>query len=156
MSRVSTSRAASGFPLVVDLQRATHAVGLRLEAELHDLGISQGEAHLLALLAEAGDHTVGELQRGLHHRPSTLTGILDRLEARGWLNRRRNDADRRSLLVTLTRGGRRAAARVEAAMRAIERDATAAAGSRSSAGFRAVTGALAGPGDGGVDVPANT
>jgi len=134
------------LPLVVELQRATHAVGLRLEVELEDLGLSQGEAHVLALLGGGEARTVGDLQRGLHHRPSTLTGILDRLEGRGLVTRELNQQDRRSLLVGLTRSGRRAAAKVEAAMSAIESEARAAAGARDVAGFRAVARALTDPG----------
>jgi MarR family transcriptional regulator, organic hydroperoxide resistance regulator len=129
--------------LVLELQRATHAVGLRLEAELGELDLSQGEAHVLALLAGGAPHTVGELQRGLHHRPSTLSGILDRLEDRGLVVRDLNQADRRSLLVSLTRSGERAAARVMAVLRAIERVATARAGAADVGGFRAVAAALA-------------
>jgi MarR family transcriptional regulator, organic hydroperoxide resistance regulator len=146
MAPKATPRDRHVFPIVLDLQRATHAVGLRIEAELEDIGVSQGEAHVLALLAGGNPLTVGELQRGLHHRPSTLSGILDRLEKRGYLTRRLNQADRRSLLVTLTRSGRRVADRVAGAMQAIEREATAAAGPGSVAGFRAVARALyAGP-----------
>lgn len=147
MARVSAPRRGSGFPLVLDLQRATHAVGLRLEAELADLGLSQGEAYVLALLGAGEARTVGDLQRGLRHRPSTLTGILDRLERRGLLARQLNQEDRRSLLVTLTRSGRQAAARVDSAMRAIEREARAATGAADVAGFRAVARALGEPED---------
>jgi MarR family transcriptional regulator, organic hydroperoxide resistance regulator len=142
MARLPMRRRQPVFPLVLDLQRATHAVGLRLETELHDLGLSQGEAHVLALLGGGEAHTVGELQRGLHHRPSTLTGILDRLERRGLLTRELNQADRRSLLVALTRSGRQAASRVDAAMRAIERDVRAATAAAEVSGFRAVARAL--------------
>ncbi|HVS07898.1 MAG TPA: hypothetical protein VHK65_17255 [Candidatus Dormibacteraeota bacterium] len=46
------------------------------------MGRSQGEAHVLALLADGAAHTVGELQHDLGHRPSTLSGIPDRLESR--------------------------------------------------------------------------
>jgi DNA-binding MarR family transcriptional regulator len=145
MARESTQRDGRGFLLVLDLERATHAVGLRLEAELEDLDISQAEAHVLALLHEAGPHTVGDLQRGLHHRPSTLSGILERLERRGWVTRSLNKADRRSLLVALTRSGQRAATRVVDALRAIEREATASAGATSVAGFTKVARALADP-----------
>lgn len=129
--------------LVVALQRATHAVGLRIETELRDLRVSQGEAHVLALLGHGEAHTVGELQRGLHHRPSTLTGILDRLEKRGWITRNLNDADRRSLLVLLTRQGRRAAERVLAALQRMEDEAVWAAGAGAVRGFRRVARELA-------------
>jgi DNA-binding MarR family transcriptional regulator len=145
MARDSTQRERHGFPLVLDLQRATHAVGLRIEADLEDLGISQAEAHVLALLHEGGQQTVGDLQRGLQHRASTLSGILERLERRGYVTRSLNKADRRSLLVTLTRSGQRAAARVADTLRAIEQGATKAAGATSVAGFTKVARALAEP-----------
>src|ERR1700678_991175 len=68
--------------LVFELRPSTHAAGVRVEALLADAGVSQGEAHVLALLADGTAHTVGDLQRGLAHRPSTLSGILDRLQGR--------------------------------------------------------------------------
>jgi DNA-binding MarR family transcriptional regulator len=131
--------------LVLELQRATHAVGLHVEAALADLGVSQGEAHVLALLAGGAPRTVGELQRGLHHRASTLSGILDRLEGRGLVGRSLNRDDRRSLLVTLTRRGEAAAERVVAELRALERAVAQRVGAEELAGFRAVAAALAQP-----------
>ena len=59
---------------------------MRLEELLTDVGLSQGETHVLALLADGAAHTVGELQHDLHH-PSTLSGIPDRLESRGLIRR---------------------------------------------------------------------
>jgi DNA-binding MarR family transcriptional regulator len=120
------------------LQRATHVAGLRLEALLSELGVSQGEAHVLALLADGAAHTVGDLQRGLAHRPSTLSGILDRLEARKLIRRALNGADRRSFLVSLTRSGRVAAQAVVAALQSVDDQATKGVAARDRAGFLAV------------------
>lgn len=131
--------------LALELQRATHAVGLHLEAALADLGLSQGEAHVLALLAAEQPQPVGELQRGLHHRPSTLSGILDRLEARGLVERGLNPEDRRSLLVGLTRDGEAAARRVVQALRGVERALARRVRATDLDGFRAVAAALSEP-----------
>jgi MarR family transcriptional regulator, organic hydroperoxide resistance regulator len=140
------TRAAPTQPaLVLLLQRATHAVGVQLEARLAAAGVSQGEAHVLALLADGQEHAVGELQRGLNHRPSTLSGILDRLEGRGLVTRTLNDADRRSLLVALTRTGRETARAVVEALRAVEAAAGRRVSARDLAGFRAVVTALGDP-----------
>lgn len=109
------------LPLVTDIQRAVHVLGLHLEVALADLRLSQGEIHVLSLLGHTGTMSVTELQRGVRHRPSTLTGILDRLGGRGLIERRINEADRRSNLIELTPQGREAAARVLAAMAEIER-----------------------------------
>ncbi|MFD0580466.1 MarR family transcriptional regulator [Dactylosporangium darangshiense] len=58
-------------------------------------------------------------------RPTTLTGILDRLEQRGLLAREPHANDRRTVVVRLTPDGARAAARVLDAMRELERHALA-------------------------------
>lgn len=109
-----------------------------LDVLLSATGVSQGEAHVLALLADGGEHTVGELQRGLGHRPSTLSGILDRLEARDLVRRALNGADRRSFLIALTRSGRVAARSVVAALQTVEGEALADVSPRDRVGFLAV------------------
>src|SRR2546430_15307206 len=65
--------------LVPPIHRATHRIGLYL-AGLRDDGLSQGEAHILALLATSAPATIADLHRGLAHKRSTLTSILDRLD----------------------------------------------------------------------------
>jgi MarR family transcriptional regulator, organic hydroperoxide resistance regulator len=107
-----------------------------------DIGVSQGDAHILALLADGTSHTVGELQRGLGHRPSTLSGILDRLEARGLIRRALNEEDRRSFLISLTKAGRDAAGTVLDVLRTVERRVLIDVPARDLAGFYAVTRAL--------------
>src|SRR5947208_15963849 len=69
--------------------RGTPAAGVRLEELLTDVGLSQGETHVLALLADGAVHTVGELQHDLAP-PVQLSGIPDRLESRGLIRRALN------------------------------------------------------------------
>jgi MarR family transcriptional regulator, organic hydroperoxide resistance regulator len=107
--------------LVTAIQRATHVLGVHLESVLGDLKLSQGEIHVLSLLAESGAASVTELQRGVRHRPSTLTGILDRLISKGMAQRQINEADRRFNLIALTPQGRVAADRVRHEMSTLER-----------------------------------
>jgi DNA-binding MarR family transcriptional regulator len=116
-----TKQQPSMLHLVTDIQRATHVLGLRLEADLADLNLSQGEIHVLSLLARAQPMSVSDLQQGVRHRPSTLTGILDRLAGKALVRRLINEADRRSFLIELTGEGRLAAARVARAMSTVER-----------------------------------
>ena len=91
--------------LVPRIHRATHRIGLDL-ASLDDYSLSQGEAHILALLAMSGPTTIAELHRGLAHKRSTLTSILDRLVARGFVTRSVGAADRRTFVVATTTRGR--------------------------------------------------
>jgi len=97
--------------LVPPIHRATHRIGLYL-ADLRDDGLSQGEAHILALLATAGPTTIAELHRGLAHKRSTLTSILDRLAARGFITREVGATDRRTFVIAPTAKGVSIARRV--------------------------------------------
>jgi DNA-binding MarR family transcriptional regulator len=97
--------------LVPPIHRATHRIGLYL-ADLRDDGLSQGEGHILALLATSGSATIAELHRGLAHKRSTLTSILDRLAARGLITRDVGKDDRRTFVVTPTPKGIQVARRV--------------------------------------------
>jgi DNA-binding MarR family transcriptional regulator len=91
--------------LVPRIHRATHRIGLYL-ATLDEYALSQGEAHILALLAMSGPTTIADLHRGLAHKRSTLTSILDRLVARGFVTRHVGTADRRTFVVATTTRGR--------------------------------------------------
>jgi DNA-binding MarR family transcriptional regulator len=105
--------------LVPPIHRATHRIGLYLAA-LRDDRLSQGEAHILALLAAASPATVARLHAGLAHKRSTLTSILDRLEARGLVTRTVGAADRRTFEIALTRRGRVVARAVLRELTALE------------------------------------
>ena len=97
--------------LVPPIHRATHRIGLYL-AGLRDDGLSQGEAHILALLATSAPATIAELHRGLAHKRSTLTSILDRLTDRGFVTRTVGERDRRTFVITPTAKGVQVARRV--------------------------------------------
>jgi DNA-binding MarR family transcriptional regulator len=108
--------------VIPNVHRATHRIGLYI-AECPGLSVSQGEAHILAHLHTQPDSTVAEVHRALHHRRSTLTSILDRLEARKLITRETDPADRRSFRVRLTAKGIRAAAAVHKHLETLERKA---------------------------------
>src|SRR5262245_65497066 len=97
--------------LVPQIHRATHRIGLYL-ADLREFGLSQGESHILAQLAASGPATIADLHRGLAHKRSTLTSILDRLVDRGFVTRTDGEADRSTFIVTLTAKGKWVALRV--------------------------------------------
>ena len=124
------------------VHRTTHRLGLYLDEADPPLGLTQGECHLLAHLAEAGPCSVAELHRAFAHKRSTLTSYLDRLEARGDIARDVRPEDRRSFTVRLTRSGARSAARVHQHLLALEDRALARLTERDLRGFQAVLHAL--------------
>ena len=116
--------------IVAPLERAVHAVGLRI-------GANQAEAHVLARLA-LGPATPAELHHSFGHRRSTLTAVVDRLEAKGLVRRRPNPGDRRSVVVSLTAAGRPAARRARQTVTALEREVAKACSPGDLAGFARV------------------
>jgi DNA-binding MarR family transcriptional regulator len=106
--------------LVPYIHRATHRIGLYL-ADLREFGLSQGEAHILAQLAASSPATIADLHRGLAHKRSTLTSILDRLADRGLITREVGADDRRTFVITPTAKGRRVARQVHDHLIALER-----------------------------------
>src|SRR5919201_3952694 len=102
------------------VHRATHRIGLYLD-DLRERGLTQGEAHILSLLVHSDRANVADLHRGLAHKRSTLTSILDRLAGRGLITRAVGEADRRTFIVKLTAKGRRLAGRLQRHLSALER-----------------------------------
>jgi DNA-binding MarR family transcriptional regulator len=121
--------------VVAALEGTVHRVLERLATELEDLGLSQGEVNALIHLAPQTGSTVSELQAATGQRASTLTGVIDRLERRGLVERRPNPQDRRSFTLTLTAEGRSAAGRARRAFSEMDRRALAAVSDRSASGF---------------------
>jgi DNA-binding MarR family transcriptional regulator len=98
----------------------THRLLSLIDEQLAGLGLSSAEIHVLACFAHTEHPIVRELSDATAQPPSTLTGVLDRLERRALIERRPNPADRRSTLITLTPPGRAAARDVAQAFAAIE------------------------------------
>jgi DNA-binding MarR family transcriptional regulator len=128
--------------VVLALQRATHHTLHALSAALSDLNLSAAEINALANLGEGGTLSVRQLSERAGTRASTLTGLLDRLENRGYLVREVDPADRRSFRLPLTDQGRAVAARARAAITDLERTALSRLDAAQLAGYHAVISAL--------------
>lgn len=85
-----------------------------------ELGVDQAEAHVLNHLHESGPVSVGALNTALHHKKSTMTSILDRLGARGLIERTSDPQNRRTFLVSLTSSGQVLARAVHRFLKNIE------------------------------------
>ena len=129
---------------IAALEATTHRVLERLATDLGDLGLSHGEVNALAQLETGAAVTVAELQTATGQRASTLTGVLNRLEARGYVERAINPRDRRSFTLALTRSGARATRRVRRTFAELEGEALAGVSGRSVKGFFEVLEALDG------------
>jgi DNA-binding MarR family transcriptional regulator len=126
------------------LERGAHLIGAYLDTTVGDLGLTQGEAHVLAQIGERGPVSISVLHHEFGHKRSTLTNILDRLEKRGLLRREMNRTDRRSILVQLSPSGKRIASRLKAALDRLEQALSGQVQHRDLAGLAAVVRALEG------------
>jgi DNA-binding MarR family transcriptional regulator len=88
------------------LRRITRAIDVysRKLAATYKLTVPQ--LVCLRFLDRMGPHTPSELAREASLSQATVTGILDRLEARGLVERRRDNKDRRRVSLHLTEEGR--------------------------------------------------
>ena len=77
----------------------------RFPAIAQELGLHPGQAIVVRLLAEP--RPMGELAEAMHCDNSNITGIVDRLEERGLVERRAAEHDRRVKLIALTPAGER-------------------------------------------------
>jgi DNA-binding MarR family transcriptional regulator len=124
------------------LQRATHATLQSLAAELVDLDLTPSETNALANLADGRGRTVSELGAAIGTKPTTLTGVLDRLERRGHISRGTIAGDRRSVLIELTATGRASADVITRRIEELEQRALAHLGADTVAAFHEVLRAL--------------
>jgi DNA-binding MarR family transcriptional regulator len=127
---------------IVALEATMHRVLEHLAVELGDLGLTHGEVNALTALEPAEPVAIAVLQAATGQRASTLTGVLDRLERRGLVERRLNPRDRRSFVVELTESGAEVAERVKASFVEIHRRVLAAVPDHSAEGFFEVLRAL--------------
>ena len=95
--RLSRAIKESLRELGAQLSQLNHSVGTRLDLKAADL-------ECLDLIARYGPLSPSTLARraGLH--PATMTGVLDRLERGGWIERGRDPSDRRGVVVQAARG----------------------------------------------------
>ena len=69
-------------------------------------GIKPRDMSVLRFLSEQESVTVSQVQRYIHHSPSTTSTMLAKLEKEGYVTRTRSQRDNRVVLVTLTDAGR--------------------------------------------------
>ena len=122
------------------LHRAARQIALWFEERMPDLpGV---EAHLISYLVPYGPCPVHELVRVFGIKYSTMTSILDRLEERGFVERKENPDDKRSWLIALTRRGHSMASKVNALVAELEKKIDAGVSERALSGFQRVIEAI--------------
>ncbi len=89
--------------LIWQMDHAAQRTSKRMEATL---GVTSPQRLVIRIVGRFPGIPAGYLARLLHIHPSTLTGVLGRIERQGLLRRRSDPRDRRRLLLSLTDKGR--------------------------------------------------
>ncbi|RZT29268.1 DNA-binding MarR family transcriptional regulator [Cupriavidus agavae] len=94
-----------GSSLAYLLVRARNTLSQGLEQEVSQMGMTHAQACCLMMLAGGHAATPGDVARHLNTDAGAVTRLLDRMERRGLIARRRGEADRRVVYLTLTDEG---------------------------------------------------
>ena len=103
------------------LLMAGHAIYLKqLMAELSHTGLTSGQPKVLDYLMEHDGANQKEIANACHIEAATLTSVLNGMEAKSLIERRRADGNRRSFYVFLTDGGKEMGRQVTEAFARLE------------------------------------
>ena len=91
--------------LWIVLARATSAITARVQEQLSEHGLTIAEFGILEVLYHKGPLPVGEIQKRILVSSGGVTYLVDRLEAKGLVERKAGAADRRTRYAELTDAG---------------------------------------------------
>jgi MarR family 2-MHQ and catechol resistance regulon transcriptional repressor len=97
----------TGVHLWLVLMKAHEALRRHAEQNIHGLGIGFSDFMVLEVLLHKGPTPVNEIGRRVRLTSGSITSAVDRLEAKGLVERQSDSADRRTRVVHLTAAGQK-------------------------------------------------
>ena len=91
--------------IVGAIRRLVKAVYMDTSRMSRQYGLTGSQSGVLRSLIQDGPQSSADLSRQLHVTPSNITGIIDRLEKKGLVERIRKEGDRRVAIIQLTEAG---------------------------------------------------
>lgn len=91
--------------VLVALRRIVRAIDVHSHQLVKACGLTSPQLVLMQEVGRGGTPSPSELAKSLNLSNATVTGILDRLERRELVARRRSETDKRRIRVSLTRSG---------------------------------------------------
>jgi len=105
-----------------------HALDVRSKRMVATIGVTGPQRLVIRLVGQKPNQTASEISSTLGKHPSTLTGVLARLEDRGLIIRETDAEDRRRARFTLTAAGKKIDRERKGTVEAATRRALARAG----------------------------
>jgi DNA-binding MarR family transcriptional regulator len=107
----SMSRDAQISETMQSLRRIFKAIEDYSQEVSSSFGITGPQLWALKIVSQHAGLPLGDLSRKMYLHPSTVTGVVDRLEDKGYVVRDRDSVDRRVVRVKLTPAGQDLAAK---------------------------------------------
>lgn len=105
------------------LAQAAHVYRVRAGSRLSRIELHSGQENLLKALEEKDGQSMSDLASALGVQPPTVTKMISRLAAQGYVERKASKGDGRQALVFLTERGRQVIGSIDKLWKRIEKDA---------------------------------
>lgn len=92
--------------VLISIRKIIQSIALNSKSLEKRIGLTGPQLMVLHEITYAGEVSVGDIAKAISLSQGTVTGILQRLEKKDLVIRRRSDVDRRRVLVQLTASGR--------------------------------------------------
>ena len=121
----------------IALLRTASVVSRALSRVLEPWGLSLAQYNALRIIRGAGSGGIATLaiRERMIEEGTTITRILDKLEAAGYIGRERSDPDRRQVVCVATAAGARLLDKIDPAVDAADEEAVASLSARQIAEF---------------------
>jgi DNA-binding MarR family transcriptional regulator len=93
--------------IMQSLRRIFKAIQQYSEDVLKEFGVTGPQLWALRVIYTEGQLSMGKLSEKMYLHMSTVSGIVDRLEKKGYVERKRDVADRRVVKISLTKTGKK-------------------------------------------------
>ena len=91
--------------VMIALRKIIQAIDTNSKQLVKRVGLTGPQLVILQEITRMGEVTAGEIAQAVSLSQATVTGILERMEKRGLLARRRSERDKRRIMVRITRNG---------------------------------------------------
>lgn len=92
--------------VMIALRKIIQAIDMNSKKLVKRVGLTGPQLVILQEISNTGEVTAGEIARAVSLSQATVTGILERMEKSGLLSRRRNEHDKRRVMVNITATGK--------------------------------------------------
>lgn len=97
-----SDRNSQVYDIVVNLKAVQKKIKNRMHHHFHDMELTAPQGMLIYMISRHETLKISEISNKMGLSNSTVSGIVDRLEARGFVKRVRSEKDRRVVNVTVT------------------------------------------------------